>query len=237
MKLLKSEAHIWNFNVNDFDALYSYQKLLSPDELERAGKFKFEKDRKTYILARGLLRDLSGRYLGVPPENISFKYSDYGKPHYNQETSLRFNVSHSGELIVLAFVTQGQVGVDVERIKPNFDSAKIAREFFSPDEVSEVLSYPEASLGKAFFNCWTRKESFIKAKGAGLSFDLTSFSVSIHDDFPQLLRTQWNPKEKDSWKFFSFVPQEGYFSALCVSSEIENVSCFDIVHLNRLRCN
>ncbi|CAM4415826.1 4'-phosphopantetheinyl transferase family protein [Zobellia nedashkovskayae] len=232
MKLPESEAHIWYFNSNDFDELDRYLKLLSQDEIERANRFKFQKDRKTYILARGLLRILSERYLNIHDDQVCFTYNEFGKPSYDLKTLLRFNVSHSGELIVLAFVAKGEVGVDVERIKTNFDIVKIAEGFFSKDEVSSVLAFPEEKRAKAFFNCWTRKEAFIKAKGVGLSFDLTSFSVSINDNNPELLRTQWNPSEKNDWKLFSFVPQEGYCSALSVSSAINKVSHFGVADLD-----
>ena len=232
MKLPESEAHIWYFNSNDFDELDRYLQLLSQDELERVNRFKFEKDRKTYILARGLLRILSERYLNIDASELCFVYNEFGKPSYDLQTLVRFNVSHSGELIVLAFVTKGEVGVDVEHIKTNFDIAKIAEGFFSKDEVSSLLAFSEAKRAKAFFNCWTRKEAFIKAKGVGLSFDLTSFSVSINENSPELLRTQWNPNEKNDWKLFSFVPQEGYCSALSVSSAIQKVTHFCLADLD-----
>ncbi|MBT2163176.1 4'-phosphopantetheinyl transferase family protein [Zobellia barbeyronii] len=232
MKLPGSEAHIWYFNSNDFDELDRYLQLLSQDELERVNRFKFEKDRKTYVLARGLLRILSERYLNIHADQVFFTYNQFGKPSYDLQTLVRFNVSHSGELIVLSFVAKGEVGVDVERIKTNFDIAKIAEGFFSKDEVSSLLAFPEEKRAKAFFNCWTRKEAFIKAKGVGLSFDLTSFSVSINDNSPELLRTQWNPNEKNDWKLFSFVPQEGYCSALSISSTIQKVSHFGLADLD-----
>ncbi|MUH36570.1 4'-phosphopantetheinyl transferase superfamily protein [Zobellia amurskyensis] len=233
MELFENEAHIWFFRTSELHEL-DYLEFLSQDELERRNRFKFEKDKKVYALARGLLRVLSGRYLKRDSAKVDFEYGEFGKPNYAHSTPLRFNLSHSGDSIVIAFTDIGEVGVDVECIKSNFDIAKIAEGFFSSDETSSLLVFPEEKRAKAFFNCWTRKEAFIKAKGAGLSFDLNSFSVSITDDNPKLLRTHWDSKEKDSWKLFSFENLEGYCSALCVSASVQKVSCFGLGDLEDL---
>ncbi|MBU2945685.1 4'-phosphopantetheinyl transferase family protein [Zobellia uliginosa] len=228
MKLTGNDAHVWSFKVSDFDDISTYLKLLSLDEQERVTRFKFEKNRKTYILARGLLRVLSGRYLNVSPENIRFKYNDYGKPDYNLETSIKFNVSHSGELIVLAFVKNRAVGIDVEKIKTDFDALKLAENFFSFKEIEMLNDVPKNDVYKAFYCCWTRKESFIKAKGIGLSFPLASFTVSLKDENAELLRTDWSPQEKNKWKLFSFGLQNDYVGAITVSTGIRSVLYFNL---------
>ncbi|WP_276166307.1 4'-phosphopantetheinyl transferase family protein [Zobellia alginiliquefaciens] len=228
MKLTENDAHVWNFKVSDFDEMGTYLKLLSLDEKERVTRFKFEKDRKTYILARGLLRVLSGRYLNVSPEKIHFKYSEYGKPDYNLETSIKFNVSHSGELIVLVFVKNSTIGIDVEKIKTDFDVLKLAENFFSFKEIEMLNDVPKNDLHRAFYCCWTRKESFIKAKGIGLSFPLASFTVSLEDENAELLRTDWNPQEKNQWKLFSFGLQNDYVGAITVATGIRSVLYFNL---------
>ncbi|WP_289039706.1 4'-phosphopantetheinyl transferase superfamily protein [uncultured Zobellia sp.] len=231
MELSENEAHVWSFKTSDFYEL-DYLELLSQDELERRNRFKFEKDRKVYVLARGLLRVLSRGYLQINSAQINFSYNEFGKPYYSHSTPLRFNVSHSGDSIVIAFTNTGEVGVDVERIKNDFKVAKIAEGFFSSDEISSLLAFPEEKRAQVFFNCWTRKEAFIKAKGVGLSFDLTSFSVSIADEAPELLRTQWDSKEKNTWKLFSFDNFMGYCMALCVPVSVQKVSCFGLKDFN-----
>ena len=238
LELLGSEVHVFkgSLEVNS-DLENHFWKTLAEEEKKRADRFHFPIHRAYFIAGRGILRQLLGQYLNVLPQDLQFEYGPQGKPFLTHFPNFKFNISHSKHHILLAFSKKNTIGIDVEVINSKIEFDIIAPRFFSKNEATTLLALPISEQPAVFYNCWTRKEAFIKAKGAGLSFDLTSFSVSIHDDFPQLLRTQWNPKEKDSWKFFSFVPQEGYFSALCVSSEIENVSCFDIVHLNRLRCN
>ncbi|MBT9189055.1 4'-phosphopantetheinyl transferase superfamily protein [Zobellia russellii] len=228
MELSENEAHVWSFKVSDFDKISSYLQLLSLDEKERVTRFKFQKDRKTYILTRGLLRVLSGNYLNIFPEKIRFKYNDYGKPDYHQETSLRFNVSHSVECIALAFVKNSAIGIDVEKVRTDFDALKLAENFFSFKEIEMLHDVPQNNLYKAFYNCWTRKESFIKAKDIGLSFPLTSFTVSLDEENAELLRTDWDHQEKNEWKLFSLRLQNDYVGAITTAAGIRSVLYFNL---------
>jgi len=197
MVLPENEVHIWHLKVDELlKNLEYYNSLLSPKEISRANSFKFAKDRTVYILARGLLRILSGRYLGLDAESIPFKYGEYGKPDYDCQTPIKFNTSHSGNLVVLAFVRNYDLGVDIEKVKGDFDVIDIAQHFFSPDEILNLEAIPERDQVHGFYRCWTRKESFIKAKGSGLSFPLTSFSVSLDVDSVELLHTEWDASEK-----------------------------------------
>lgn len=166
---------------------------------------------------------LSGDYLGHAANTIEFKYGDYGKPEYNFPTDLKFNVSHSGKLIVLAFVKDSEIGVDVEKIKTDFDVLKLAENFFSATEIAMLHDVKQSDLYTAFYRCWTRKESFIKAKGNGLSFPLASFTVSLGDKEAELLKTEWNPSEKEEWKLFTFEPTFSYVGALSVGVNIKKV--------------
>ncbi len=226
--LPEKEVQIWHFNVDEFSKdVESYAKLLSLEETSRANSFKFAKDRTVYVLARALLRILSGRYLNEIPENIEFDYGEYGKPDYNFQTQIKFNLSHSGNMIVIAFTKNFDIGVDLEKIKNDFDVIDIAQHFFSPDEIQTLEALPEKEQVHGFYRCWTRKESFIKAKGNGLSFPLTSFSVSLDLDSAEILRTEWKVAEKKEWKLFSFEPDNGYLGALSVRGEISSVRQMD----------
>ncbi|KKM64557.1 hypothetical protein LCGC14_1500200 [marine sediment metagenome] len=222
MTMLPNKAlHLWNFNVSEFlHQLEIYETLLSPEEMERANRYKFAKDRTVYILARGILRILSGRYLNQIPESIKFKYNKYGKPDYDFRTQIKFNVSHSGNLIVMAFAKTSDIGIDVEKMRNDFDVMKIAQNFFSPDEIHTLEALPEKERIHGFYTCWTRKESFIKAKGSGLSFPLTSFSVSLDINKAQLLRTAWDAAEKEKWHLFTFAPTIGYVGAISVRGDL-----------------
>jgi len=227
--LLQNQVHIWfiNFNISEDDITLLY-KFLSEDEIVKASKFKFNKDKICSIITRGALRLLSSKYLNIKPEDIPFKYGDYGKPDYDFKTNLKFNISHSGQMAVIGFVLNDDIGVDIEEIKTNFDVLDIASNYFSNSEIEALKNLSLESQTKGFYRCWTRKESFIKANAKGLSFPLDSFSVSIDsDEKTELLETNWDKNETDLWKLFSFSPQKNYIGAVSVKGNIQNIKYFN----------
>lgn len=215
---LGEDVHIWNCEVDfDADLVLRYRNILSAAEIKRANRFKFESDSIIFVTARAVLRLLSSKYLEINPEVIQFNYTEFGKPFFKIDTPLRFNVSHSGERIVIAFCNDYEVGVDIEKIKKNFDVMELAQQFFSKHEIKALERMPDKELSHAFYRCWTRKESFIKAEGSGLSFPLDKFTVSIdEDDHAHLLQIDWDELEKSNWSMFSFLPQENYIVAICI---------------------
>ncbi len=225
IKIKPKDIHVWYADMNiDKDKQAHYFNLLAPDEKERASKFYFEKDRRKYIVARGILRMLSGSYLKEDPKEVQFVYNEYGKPAYLNYPNIKFNISHSGEMVVLGFVLDYEFGIDVEIIKNDFDILDIAQNFFSTKEIAALEKLPETIQNHAFFRCWTRKESFIKAKGSGLSFPLDKFTVSLdHDENAGLLETIWDVSEKDTWNVFSFIPAKGYIAALVAKGNVQSV--------------
>ena len=225
MVLPENEVHVWSLNIDDFYRdIELYKNYLSGEEITKANKFKFELDKTVSVMARCSLRMLSSNYLGCNAGTLNFKYGIYGKPDYNFPSVLKFNVSHSGKMVVLAFVKNSEVGVDIEKIKTDFDVMDLAENFFSKDEIAQLRSIKKSDLFEAFYRCWTRKESFIKAKGSGLSFPLASFSVSLDKEEAKLLKTEWSPSEKEEWRLFSFEPNSGYIGALTVAGHIQKVS-------------
>lgn len=224
MQLSEDESHIWYFDIESVsNEIEFYKGFLSSEEIAKADRFKFTKDKTISILARGALRILSGRYLHLSPNTIKFRYGKYGKPDYGFPVPLKFNISHSGNLIVIAFVKNCQLGVDIERIRQDFNVLDIAEKFFSDMEIKMLHDVQQDDVYKAFYRCWTRKESFIKAKGSGLSFPLARFTVSLNDNEAKLLKTEWNPAEKEKWKLFSFEPASGYVGALSIGANIQKV--------------
>jgi 4'-phosphopantetheinyl transferase len=182
---------VWRADLEQPVALQeAFLGLLDQDERARAGRFHFEKHRRRFVLGRGFLRVLLGRYLGLAPDQVRFVYGPYGKPALADEHNtgrLCFNTSHSHELAVYAFVQENEIGVDVEYIKTDFASEDIARHFFSADEVEALMAIAEKERAAAFFRCWTRKEAYIKAIGSGLSHPLAEFDVSFAADEPAAL--------------------------------------------------
>jgi len=233
VKLKRNESHVWYIHINSLKKNTAFlQGFLSEDEILKASKFRFDKDKTCSIITRGALRWLSSRYLNLQPEDIVFKYGDYGKPDFDFETHLKFNVSHAGDMAIIGFVLEADIGVDIEHIKSDFDVLDIASNYFSNSEIVSLKQLPQAHLARGFYRCWTRKESFIKAKAKGLSFPLDSFSVSIDSDHDTaLLETKWNQNEKDLWRLFSFSPQENYLGAISVKGNVNAIRHYNFKDL------
>ena len=228
-RLSPGEVHIWKAGLTQpAPVLERCRGLLSSEELTRAARFYFEKDRDHFIVAHGMLRDVLGRYLGVAPGDLRFSTGSHGKPALAEPTPLcDFNLSHSGELALLA-VTQGQiVGVDVERHREGFGGQEIAERFFSLAESGKLFALPEEQRLEGFFKCWTRKEAYIKAQGQGLSIPLSSFDVAFTpSEEPALLRVAGHPEEATRWSLYNLEPGEGYEGAVMVEGRDHTIQCF-----------
>lgn len=190
-RLRDEEVHVWFADlVRAAPRVESLSHLLSPDELRRAEGFYFERHRQAFAVARGLLRKILASYVGADPRDLNFAYSAHGKPSLSGELGdcdIRFNLSHSHGLALYAIARGREVGVDIEYCRPRVAFAEIAERFFSAREVETFRRLPEHLRREAFFNCWTRKEAFIKAVGEGLSFPLDAFDVSLVPGEPAAL--------------------------------------------------
>lgn len=198
-------------------ALEELAGLLSESERNRASHFVFDRDRRRFIVSRARLRQLLAARLGVAPKSVELTYGAYGKPALAnaQDVDLRFNVSHCDDLAVYAFYHGVDVGVDVEAIRFLPDADRIAARFFSrrENETYRALAPRDKPLG--FFNCWTRKEAFIKALGDGLGFPLDCFDVSLSpDEPPMILRVGATPGDACDWHMESFIPSPGFVAAV-----------------------
>jgi 4'-phosphopantetheinyl transferase len=183
LRLDDSAVDIWraDLDVHPLE-LNRLQDSLSPDELDRAARLHFARDRRHFIVARAILRDILARYLDQPPAELRFSYSAHGKPSLARNwdsAGLRFNKSHASNLAVYAIARNREVGIDVERIEPKWAVGEIANKFFARNEISKLHSLQESIGPEAFFDCWTRKEAYVKARGAGLQIALDSFEVSL----------------------------------------------------------
>lgn len=200
-----------------------FLSTLAPDEHSRAEQFYFEKDRKHFIVARGFLRLILSRYLKTDASQLRFGYGTYGKPTLNwgeqRRGGIRFNLSHSHG-IALCIVAYGrEIGVDIEYIRADLASEQIARRFFSPREVEALCALSFRAQVRAFFNCWTRKEAYIKATGRGLSQPLDSFDVSLTPGEPAaLLRTGEDQQEEEAvrWTLCELEVEHDYAATVAV---------------------
>jgi len=193
---------------------------LSTDERARSERLHVERVRRRFVVAYGVLRRLLGRSLDTDPGQIRFVRNALGKPELHPDFggSVRFNLSHSGDLALIAIARDADVGVDVERIERRGASnhADVARCFFSAPEVDALSRVPTHLYAEAFFNCWTMKEAYVKACGEGLSIPLTSFTVPIATDPAPV------PVRCGDWSLVSFQPAAGYVGALAVSGTLSN---------------
>jgi 4'-phosphopantetheinyl transferase len=231
LRLNDDEVHVWRTALNRTETeLERLRQTLAPDEVERARRFHFDKHRRHFIIARGHLRCLLSRYLEIEPRAVEFRYSPYGKPSLAPEhgvAPLRFNLSHSGELALYAFTRGRDIGIDVEHVRAEFAGMEIAERFFSRREFAALESLPDPLRTVAFFNCWTRKEAYIKARGEGLSFPLDKFDVSLAPDEPAaLLHTDGDAREAERWSLSELQAGTGYAATLAVEGRGWQLRCW-----------
>jgi 4'-phosphopantetheinyl transferase len=232
LTLNNDEVHVWRAPLDVPElSVRSLWYLLAGDECQRAERYVFEKDRKHFVVARGLLRVLLGRYLGQDPQHLRFTYGPHGKPALATDTggdTLRFNVSHSYGLALYGVTRGREIGVDVEHIRPEVAQETIAEHFFSPREVTILRALPISLQALAFFACWTRKEAYIKATGDGLALPLDQFDVSLAPGEPAaLLRTAWDPQEAARWAMHDLAPAPDYRAAVAVAGHDWHLACWD----------
>ena len=231
LTLSSAEVHVWRADLDPAaSCVEQLQRLLSADELERAARFHFPRDRRRFSVARGVLRDILSRYLGMPPAALEFCYSAYGKPALADvaaEKGLRFNISHAHEMALFAITCGREVGVDIEYLHRTIACEEIAERFFSARECASLRAVPAELKHQAFFNCWTRKEAYIKAHGEGLSLPLDQFDVSLAPSEPAaLLATRGDPHDVWRWSLQALAPGPGYVAALAVEAQAWQLSCW-----------
>ena len=196
---------------------------LSEDERARANRFVFAHDRDRFIMARGLLRQLLGERLGIAPKDIEFRYNQFGKPELADQcggNALRFNVSHSEDFVIFVFARGRQVGADIEAIRPLPDADEVAARCFSPREIDAYRDLDEAMKPRGFFNCWTRKEAFVKAVGEGLGYRLSDFDVSLAPGDPaEILRVGELENGNCGWRMFDIDGIPGFAGAVVIESQ------------------
>jgi len=240
MTLDDNEVHVWGSELDLSEAeLGKLAKTLALDEQARAARFRFPRDRRRFIVARGVLREILARYLDRDPAKLQFCYAPFGKPALTSNSGgdgLRFNVSHSHGFALYAVSLHRELGVDLECIRTNFPWEPIAERFFSPEEIDALHSVPCRLKYEAFLNCWTRKEAFVKARGGALSLRLDRFSVSLIPGEPVvLLKTEDNPLEASRWGLEQLAPRSGYVAALAAEGRNWQLKCWQWSEQQRLR--
>jgi 4'-phosphopantetheinyl transferase len=218
LELPAGEIHVWKVDLNPSPArVEQLGRLLAPDEWERANRFRFDRHRRQYVVGRGALRTLLGAYVGVPPQGVRFTYGPRGKPFLapDQAGDLHFNLSNSDEMALVGFVRGLEIGVDLEFMKPMTDLEQIAERFFSVPEREVLRNLPAAQKPEGFFNCWTRKEAYLKAVGEGLAVPLDSFDVTLAPGEPaRMLAVEGDAERATRWSYYHLRPAQDYIGAV-----------------------
>ena len=242
--LEEAEIDIWCVPINEslLNYLDSLTSILSNAELVRLKKFRFEEDQQRFVISHAVLRVLLAGYLKMQAQDIRFSIGLQGKPSLEPEMkqSITFNISHSGDMALLAFSTGRSLGVDIEFIHELPEFENLITRFFSQTErncfallnseqnVDAILTRWRRNI--AFFTCWTRKEAFIKARGNGLSLPLDQFDVSILPEQPaRLLNTRWDPSEAEHWLMTDILINHQYKAALAAENTLKGFPFIELI--------
>ncbi|NOW90760.1 4'-phosphopantetheinyl transferase [Clostridium beijerinckii] len=197
-------------NISEPQKLYNY---LSISEIEKANNFKFEEDTFRFILGHSLTRSILGKYLGIFPSKLTFKYGDSGKPQLeNTKQNIFFNISHSNEFVAIIFSKIRLIGVDIEHIDKNKENEKIVSNFFNKNEIEEYFNLKDSQKIEAFYRYWTCKEAYVKAIGKGLSCSFKSFNVS--NIYSKRITIKGKGIENERWNIKAFDHGEKYVGAV-----------------------
>jgi 4'-phosphopantetheinyl transferase len=204
------------------ESLDVLQTFLSDVERERANRFVFDRDRRRFLVGRARLRQLLGARLGVSPESVPLTCGTNGKPAIAggfTDVDLHFNLSRCDDIAIYAFSRGADVGVDIEAVCEIHEADEIAERFFSQKEARTFRALESRHKPLAFFNCWTRKEAFVKALGDGLSYPLDHFDVSLTPGHPaRILRVGDTPGDQCGWRIKSLSPAPGFVAAVVTRS-------------------
>ena len=238
ISLSKNEIHLWQIDpetVTQPHLLKKYQALLTPDETIKQQRYKFEKDRHDALITRAFVRDLLSYYADIAPEKWRFEKGEKDKPEImSAPLPLRFNLSHTKNMIICAVTLADDIGCDVEDMTRSNDVLAIADRYFSPSESKELFSLPVEQQRNRFFDYWTLKESYIKAWGLGLAIPLKDFSFIIGQDKSSTktniqcidgISLSFAKHREDTpnlWRSWLFYPNEKHRIALSVRAKTNN---------------
>jgi len=203
--LAPGEVQLWRAHLGEPSA--SEVASLSPDEWARAKRFHFPDDTRRFIAGRAALRAILGAQLGLDPREVRFRTGAHGKPELDADTLLRFNLSHSGDLMLVALTHGREIGVDLEAMRENVGFEMLSAHYFDPEDAWHIRTLPAAEKAGKFYEIWTRTEAQLKAAGTGLSDGLKVVAP-------------------DRWSLLSLTPATGYAAALAVEGDDFTLNCW-----------
>jgi 4'-phosphopantetheinyl transferase len=222
LRLDPGQVDIWLTSLSGIGdhLLCRYQELMSEGEHARWRRFLVEHARLQHLVARALVRTTLSRYFDVPPRSWQFTANRYGRPCVVEPRpfrSVRFNLSHTSGLVVCAVARARAIGIDVEHIRRQTEFADLAPRVFSPMELASFRRTAPEMQREVFFSFWTLKESYIKARGMGLSLALDGFSFDLAGASPRVHFTERCPDDSDRWQFRQYAPTTDHRMAIAVA--------------------
>lgn len=229
--LTSNDVHVWLAVLERPPMeVERFRESLAPEERQRADRYRFARERERFIVAHGVLRAVLAGYLGVPPERLAFGTGPHGKPLLaggRAAAALSFNLSHSDGLALYAVSRERAVGIDLERIRLDVAHDQIAQQYFSPRENAALRVLPARLRLRAFFDYWTCKEAYAKARGDGLSLPLEAFDIVLGlDPSAARLRILDDPRESAHWSLQRLKADGDYSAAIAVEGQGRNLTCF-----------
>ncbi|HET7010421.1 MAG TPA: 4'-phosphopantetheinyl transferase superfamily protein [Anaerolineales bacterium] len=207
-----NEVHLWFADLRQpRQVVQAFSDMISTDEQARAGRFHHERDRRRYVISRGLLRLILSRYLAVEARDLGFGYGEWGKPAIPESKNgsrLQFNVSHSAQGVMYAIAPDRRVGIDIECIRTIPEADDIADRFFSDDERRACASASPRRRDEVFLELWTRREAFLKALGHGWNAQVPAAA------FSDIEGGHW-----PAWLVRTFRPTGEYIAAVAVEGD------------------
>jgi 4'-phosphopantetheinyl transferase len=210
---------VFSDEISDTVLLERYSALLSEEERIKESRFHFASDRKSYRITRALLRTVLSRYSTLAPQELVFSLHEHGKPHIANENGgakeISFNLSHTNGAIALAVTRFTPVGIDVENVRSRQAPIDLAAHYFTISETLQLEALPLSKRSESFFELWTLKESFIKAKGKGLAIPLDHFSFSLRETHIHPSFSEHLPEDEDQWQFWQIRPSPDHVAVVC----------------------
>jgi 4'-phosphopantetheinyl transferase len=217
------EVHVWAASLDQpVASVRALESLLSVQELNRAQRFGSEGDRRRYVVAHGILRRLLAGYRKADPRALRFTIGKNGKPALSDEngpTALRFNLSHTEDMALIAVTLGREIGVDVERVRAISELDSIVDSYFTSHERDTLRTMENTARRDAFYRCWTRKESYAKATGGDLPAALGGFDTMLSQG-PADLPALDAPREASGWNLYELLPADGYVGAVAINGPV-----------------
>jgi 4'-phosphopantetheinyl transferase len=217
------EVHVWAASLAQPAAsVRVLESLLSPQEIKRAERFRNERDRRRYTAAHGILRRVLAGYRKADARTLRFTIGKNGKPALSDEsgpTALRFNLSHTEDMALIAVTLGREVGVDVERVRPISELDSIVERYFTARERDALRGMESTTRRDAFYRCWTRKESYAKGTGGDLPVVLGGFDTMLSSgpaDLPALDAA----RDAAGWNLYELLPADGYIGAVAIDGPV-----------------